>query len=332
MRSLSPILTLVLTGTLLVLAPAPAAAQTPGFERPVYDTAAEAWLTVPELMERLKGYEVVYVGETHTDYAHHLAQFEVLKALRAANPSLVMGWEMFHSSQQPLLDAYIRGLLTEIEWLDAVYWEQTWGHAYPYYKPLLDFARERQVRIFGLNAPREVIRAVRTLGDSAMTEDQRWWLPAGFFQRIDLPEEEVYKAWFFETARHMPNADDALMEGMFGSQTAWNEVMAWNVVKAFNIIPDPRLQVLVVVGSGHAVFGQGIPTRVPLFKPGTTQAVVLPQTGERVMTRDEILEEDLAREGDFLWFLPPAGDPPGLVREEGPVGMPPGGPPPPGDR
>jgi uncharacterized iron-regulated protein len=324
MKPLSPAVAaaLLLTASAADLLPtAPAAAQSPGFERQIYDTAGGVFITPAQLLERLEGFEVVYVGETHTDFAHHQVQLAVLEGLRAANPSLVMGWEMFHSSQQPLLDAWSWGRLTEVEWLDAIYWEQTWGHPYPQYRPLLEYARAHQVRIIGLNAPREVIRAVRTAGDSAMTEEQRWWLPAGFFQRIDIPEESDYKAWFMETARHMPNADPAFMEGMFASQTAWNEIMGWNVVKAFNIIPDPRLQVLVIVGSGHAVLRAGIPTRVARFRPGTRQAVVMPQTGERVMTRDEILQAGLEREGDFLWFVPPAQPPSGSPS----AGFPPAG-------
>jgi uncharacterized iron-regulated protein len=312
MRLLSPAAVAVLL--LTVPAPAlrltaPAAARTPGFERPVYDTAAGVFLTPAQLLERLRSCEVVYVGETHTDFAHHQVQLAVLEGMYATNPSLVMGWEMFHSSQQPLLDAWSWGWLTEPEWLDAIYWEQTWGHPYALYRPLLEFAREHEVRVIGLNAPREVIRAVRTAGDSAMTDEQRWWLPAGFFQRIDVPEETDYKAWFLETARQMPSATPDLLEGMFASQTAWNEIMGWNVVKAFHIIPDPRLQVLVIVGSGHAVLRAGIPTRVARFRPGIRQAVVLPQTGDHVMTRDEILQAGLEREGDFLWFVPPAEPP-----------------------
>ncbi len=279
-------------------------------DRPVYDTAADAFISVAELMVRLAEADIVYVGETHTDQAHHDAQLEVLRAMHGRNQSVVMGWEMFHSSQQPLLDAYIWGNLTEVEWLDAIYWDQTWGHDYAYYKPLLDHGRQHQLRVIGLNAPRAVVRGVRTDGEENLAEDLAWWLPAGFWDRITIDTETPYKEWFFRVARHDTSATDELMEGMFASQTAWNEIMAWNVVKAFNIIPDPDLQVLVIVGSGHAIFRQGIPTRVDLFKTGLRQVVVMPQTSDHVMTRSEIREQELEKEGDYLWFVEPSGDPP----------------------
>jgi uncharacterized iron-regulated protein len=314
----------------MVIPPRQAGAQ--DFSRPVYDTAADRWISVRDLLGRLGSAEVVYVGESHTDYAHHLTQFEVLKAMHSSNPKLVMGWEMFHSSQQPLLDAYTSGWLDEIEWLDAIYWPETWGHAYPYYKSLLDHARQNDIRVFGLNAPRAVVRGVRTEGRENLPEELAYWLPAGFWDRIDIESETAYKEWFFRIARHSPDADDAFMETMFASQSAWNEIMGWNVVKAFNIMPDPDLQVLVVVGSGHAIFSQGIPTRVELFRPGTRQIVIMPHTSERVMTRDEIREEELEKEGDYIWFVAPAGDPPGLEPpdETPPPGMPPPAMPPPG--
>ena len=293
-----------------------ARAQGPDTEKRVFDSAAGDFIQVAEMVERLEGADIVYVGETHTDYAHHLAQLEILKALHAANPRLVMGWEMFHSSQQPLMDAYTGGWLPEVEWLDAIYWEQTWGHAYPYYKPLLDFARDNGIRIFGLNAPREAIRGVRTLGREGMTEDLSYWLPAGFWDRIYIDSEKPYEEWFMASARHSEDMTDDMMKLFFWSQTAWNEIMAWNVVKAFNVIPDPGLQVLVVVGSGHALFGMGVPTRVELLRNDLRQVVVMPYTSDRVMPLSEIREEELGRNGDYIWFVPPAGEPPGLPGPE----------------
>ena len=287
----------------------PARAQLP--DRPIYDTVADTYLTVEQLGERLGEADVVYVGETHTDFAHHLVQLEVLRMMRAGNEAVAMGWEMFHSSQQPLLDAYSQGWLSETEWLDAIYWKETWGYPYPYYKPLLDYARENRIRIFGLNAPREVVRRVRLDGRENLAEDIAWWLPAGFWDRITIEEEARYKAWFMEVARHDSTATDESMEAMFASQTAWNEVMGWNVAKAFNVIPDPNLQVLVIVGSGHAIFKQGVPTRAERFMPGLRQVVIMPQTTDRVMSRDEIREQELEKEGDYLWFVEPAADPPG---------------------
>ncbi len=299
------------------------AAQVSSNRTPVFDTATEVFISVEEMIERLTTADVIYVAESHTDYAHHLAQLEILKGLNEMRSTVVMGWEMFHSSQQPLLDAYTGGWLPEVEWLDAIYWEETWGHPYPYYKPLLDYARDNNLRIFGLNAPRSAIQGVRTLGREGMTEDLSSWLPPGYWNRLNIESEMQYEEWFMENARHSEDVTDEQMELMFRSQTAWNEIMAWNVVKAFNVMPDPRLKVLVVVGSGHAMFGQGVPTRVELFKSDLDQVVVMPYTSDRVMPLGEIREEELDLRGDYIWFVPPAGDPPGLVRPEGGEGPPP---------
>ncbi len=313
----------VAAGLISLSLPGSTTAQGPDPDRPVYDSSAQVYISVGELIERLAGADVVYVGETHTDYAHHLAQLEILEGLHRLNPRLIMGWEMFHSSQQPLLDAYTGGWQPEVECLDAIYWEETWGHPYPYYKPLLDYARDSHVRVFGLNAPRSVVRGVRTEGEEGLVEDLAYWLPAGFWDRINIDTEAYYKEWFFETARHSPDVTDELMELMFWSQTAWNEIMAWNIVKAFNVIPEAGVQVVVIVGSGHAVFGQGIPTRVALLRKDLEQVVVMPHTSNDVMPLDEIREEELAREGDYIWFVRPARDPPGLQRSEPPAMPPP---------
>jgi uncharacterized iron-regulated protein len=96
---------------------------------------------------------------------------------------------------------------------------------------------------------------------------------------------------------------------MFASQTAWNEIMGWNVVKAFNIIPDENLQVLVIVGGGHAIYRQGIPTRVAWRRPDLNQLVVMPQTVRTVPSATTVRDGEFHGEGDFVWFVSPVTGP-----------------------
>ncbi|MGB5649749.1 MAG: ChaN family lipoprotein, partial [Sedimenticolaceae bacterium] len=53
--------------------------------------------TLPELMTQLASERLLYVGETHTAYADHLLQLEVLRGMAEKPEGLAMGVEWFQA-------------------------------------------------------------------------------------------------------------------------------------------------------------------------------------------------------------------------------------------
>ena len=66
--------------------------------------------------------------------------------------------EMFERSQQPILDRWSQGLLTEEEFLKEVQWETTWGMDYELYQGILDEAKSHHLKVLGLNVPRDLVK------------------------------------------------------------------------------------------------------------------------------------------------------------------------------
>jgi uncharacterized iron-regulated protein len=54
--------------------------------------------TLPQLMSKLGSARLLYVGETHSAYADHLLQLEVLKGMASNPDGLALGVEWFRSS------------------------------------------------------------------------------------------------------------------------------------------------------------------------------------------------------------------------------------------
>ena len=93
-------------------------AATVGGERHVSTEAVravdlKALPTVDAVIPRLAQKQVVFVGEIHDQYGHHLAQLEIIRRLHAIHDDLVIGVEYFQVPFQQALDAYIAGRLTE---------------------------------------------------------------------------------------------------------------------------------------------------------------------------------------------------------------------------
>ena len=50
--------------------------------------------------------DVVYVGETHDDPAHHQYELELIRSLLRRKLKFAIGWEMFDETQQCSIDAW----------------------------------------------------------------------------------------------------------------------------------------------------------------------------------------------------------------------------------
>src|SRR3977135_3431542 len=89
--------------------------------------------TLDSVVTQLAAKGVVFVGESHDRYDHHLNQLEIIRRLHQLDPSLAIGVEYFQQHFQPRVDDYISGRTTEQEFLRATEYYQGWGYDYRLY-------------------------------------------------------------------------------------------------------------------------------------------------------------------------------------------------------
>jgi uncharacterized iron-regulated protein len=63
-----------------------------------------AFSTLEQLVEGLADKRVIFIGEQHTRYDHHLTQLEIIRHLHGQNPNLAIGMEAFQQPFQWALD------------------------------------------------------------------------------------------------------------------------------------------------------------------------------------------------------------------------------------
>ena len=78
---------------------------------PVLDL--NAFSTMEQIIPALADKRVVFIGEQHTRYDHHLTQLEIIRRLHALHPQLAIGMEMFQQPFQRYLDEYVAGSIDE---------------------------------------------------------------------------------------------------------------------------------------------------------------------------------------------------------------------------
>ena len=252
------------------------------------DDGAYAWvdgrtgaaLDFTAVVARLKAHRVVMVGEQHDQPSHHEVQRRVVEVLAAEAPGLVVGLEMLTWDKQPALDRFNGGAL-DVAGLGAVVdWKVAWGFPLALYAPILSTGHGAGARFVALNAPRELVRSLRTKGLEGLSAEERALIP-----ELDL-DDALHRRWFesvFSSAGHPLKPAD--LDGFYRAQVLWDEAMADRAARA--VVDDKAARVVVLAGSGHIAAGRGVPQRIErrLQMPVLT---VLPLTVDADSVDDEI--------------------------------------------
>lgn len=211
-------------------------------------------LSLEDIIEKLLDKKIIYVGEQHDRYEHHLIQLEIIKALKERGYDIVIGMEMFIHKNQKALDDYINGKIDEREFLRQSQYFKTWGFDYVLYRDILNFARDNRIPVIGLNISREIVNKVSRSGIESLSEDEKKELPS----EMDMTDEE-YKKRLRETFEKHEGSEERDFENFYQSQIIWDEIMAQRIDEYMKENPSKRM--VVIAGGGHLAYSSGIPKR-----------------------------------------------------------------------
>ena len=101
----------------------------------------------------------------------------MIEELAAAGRRVRVGLEMYPYPEQRWLDDWSAGRLAEDAFLEGSRWYRNWGYNWLYYRDIFLFARDHRLRLFAINAPREVVSAVRQKGFQGLTPEEAAHIP-----------------------------------------------------------------------------------------------------------------------------------------------------------
>jgi uncharacterized iron-regulated protein len=256
-----------------------------GFETgAIVQTETGQVVSFEELMADLEGVRIVYVGERHTNEAHHDVQLRVLKALYEKGPTLLVGMEMFASSDQHALDQWSAGQLDEETFLKEAGWEEKWKFDFALYRAILDFIREKSLKVVAVNVPRSIVEKVARVGLNSLSDEERGQIA----QDVDTSREE-HRA-YVESAFGTHESDEiSAFEFFYEAQCVWEDSMADAMSRALN-----NKRMVVITGNGHIAYKFGIPYRVFKRTKVSFRTVMPLAVGTEV-------ERDVA---DYIWVTP----------------------------
>lgn len=154
----------------------------------IYSSEGETVL-YSELIEQILSQDLIFFGELHNDPIAHWLQYEVAKELIAdSSRKTHIGMEMFEADQQTLIDEYFSSLISESSFESEA---RLWSNYKTDYKPILELAKENDVKLIATNIPRRYASSVYREGlavlDSLSGEAKQWVAPLPIEIDITIP-------------------------------------------------------------------------------------------------------------------------------------------------
>lgn len=208
-----------------------------------------------ELTAGLAGKRVVFVGESHDRYDHHLNQLAVIRGLRERGVDLAVGMEFFQEPFQPYLDQYVTGEIDEKEMLKKTEYYDRWKYDYRLYRDILAYAREHRIPLVALNAPAELVAQVSKGGIAGLSPQDRARLPE------DMGTvQSGYEARLRPVFEMHGKVSDEQFRRFVDVQTLWDEHMA-RAARDY-LEANPSKTMVILAGSGHVVYADAMPDRL----------------------------------------------------------------------
>lgn len=236
----------------------------------------------------------VMLGEQHATPPDQSFEAEVIDALIRRGRHVIVGLEMYQRPKQAVLDRYWQGDMEESAFLTESDWKGQWGFPFPFYRPVFDIARRAHLPLVGLNVPRDWVRAVGRNGFGGLAADAKSELPSDM--RLDMSDHR--QVWNSLMGGH--SMAGTTMDNMYAAQVLWDEGMADTAIKYLAAHKaDRKIVFVIIAGSGHVMYGQGINLRLKNRKAGEVLNVVMDQSNDPVEVSNGL--------ADFVLITPKQG-------------------------
>jgi uncharacterized iron-regulated protein len=222
-----------------------------GFDQAVRVSDGKA-VDFNQMIEDIKGVDLIFVGEVHSSMKHHKAQLDIIKALNMSKVPVAIGLEMFRADSQKELDKWVEGKMPLGVFVEA--YNSNWGMPWPWYMNIFKYARQYDLPLIGLNLSGEITGKVSRRGFESLTRDELKQLPPDL--RLDI--DDRYKAHvrkIFDAHRE----NEGTFDNFCKAQMIWDTAMAYHVLNFLK--KNQGKTVVVLAGADHAG-GRGIPDQI----------------------------------------------------------------------
>ncbi len=201
-----------------------------------------------KLLKKAARVDVVFFGEEHDNNVAHWLELKLTEDLYDLKKGkIILGAEMFERDNQSPLTDYVEGRI-DAKKLDSL--ARLWPNFEKDYKPLVDFAKNKNLKFIATNIPRRyanlVYRKDFSALDSLSEEEKKWIAPLPVAYDSTLSQYVKMREMLKKHGHDNPNLPKA--------QAIKDATMAYFIYKNLK----PGYTFIHFNGSFHSAFDQGI--------------------------------------------------------------------------
>lgn len=107
-----------------------------------------------EFLKQLAGAQMVFVGDFHAQPQSARSFFRLIRSSKSK--TVAVNLECFKQSDQSYLNQFMKGELSEKDFLHRIKWKKSWGFPFETMRPLLKWCQGHSIPVFGINSETHV--------------------------------------------------------------------------------------------------------------------------------------------------------------------------------
>ena len=240
-----------------------------------------------DIIPKIVKYRVIYVGEQHEKFSHHVNQLMIIKQLHEAGYPLAVGMEMFPLSSQAVLDEYLANQIDERTFLKKSRYFSQWRMDYQLYKPIIDYVKQAGIPLIALNIESTITSKVAKAGIHNLTTEEQQHLPSA----MDFTDKQYQQDLYQIFLTHQQQFNHQNFDYFLQSQLLWDETMAQTAHQY--LLAHPQTKLIVLAGNGHLMYRYGIPQRLYRRNGEPFSVIIQDETIAKGIADYVLLTEDI---------------------------------------
>lgn len=238
-----------------------------------YSLKSAQCLDETQMLEQLKPYKVIFIGDHHPQDALHQKIASLITALSDKEVTVHLANEWFYPEDKKVLEQFAAGSIDEEKFLNQIQWKKRLKYyRYDSFKPMYEAIKKGKGRLYGINLSKQSRTKISDQNLSAMDQNEHIFNDG---LDLDVSAHRQFIMPYFSHC-HAPKPDESLLEcreRMYRVQVAWDSKMALESHKLANKL-QPGEKLIVFAGAMHIENGLGIPLRFSRLNTIPTVSII----------------------------------------------------------
>jgi uncharacterized iron-regulated protein len=249
----------------------------------IYSVKLGKEVTMADIVDDMKNYDVVFYGEEHNDSVTHYAEKTLFIDLyNKYNSTMTLSMEMFDRDVQGIMNEYLSGYIREKDFKhDARVWSN-----YRDYRPMVELAKEKHLDVVCANSPSRYTNIAGRKGEKALEAlpetSKKYFAPlpydtatGKYYEKLqEMSGHTMSPASTGKDSTKQPVMPPMPMMAfdLVVAQSLWDATMAYSISEYIKIHKDKK--VMQVNGKFHSEQGYAVVTQLKKYSPATKILIV----------------------------------------------------------